>query len=131
LFDLVQKKGFDEEKLIKLLIFVFDFVHLPKPLEHEFLRETSEIIFPKIDTAMKVSAGVKEMADIFYQRAYGVNPKEERKAMKREREAIILKLYREASMTARQIAALLGYETGYVEHIVGAAAENAAKQNKS
>jgi hypothetical protein len=99
LFELAYKKGFDSEKLIKLLIFVFDFVHLSPTMENEFLRDTSDIIFPSIDTVMETSAGVKKMADLFYQRAYGINPQEEREAAKRERKAAV---QREREATKRE-----------------------------
>jgi hypothetical protein len=109
LFDLVRKRGFDDEKLIKLLIFVFDFVHLPTHFENGFLRETSDIIFPSIDTIMETSAGVKKMADLFYERAYGVNPKKELQAVKREakreREAAVQREREAAVQREREAAA--------------------------
>jgi hypothetical protein len=147
LFELAYKKGFDSEKLIKLLIFVFDFVHLSPTMENEFLRDTSDIIFPSIDTVMETSAGVKKMADLFYQRAYGINPQEEREAAKRERKAavqrereatkrereatkrereaalqrereVIFRLHLEAGMNAERIAGLLGHTTEFVTQII-------------
>ena len=91
---------------------------------------------------MEASAGVKQMADLLYQRVYGFNPKEEmkrrereaaqreaaqREAAQRERETIILKLFEEAKITPAHIAALLGHDLEYVERVIREGLDKKAK----
>ena len=76
---------------------------------------------------MEPSAGVKQMAEMLYQRVYGFNPMTEREAAQREREILIFKLFQGEKMTPAHIAALLGCELEYVERVIHAALEKAAK----
>ena len=97
LFEEAAKKGISREDLIKLLIFVRDFVHLPAVMDNEFQREVFEQYFPQKEDVMKVSQGTKDFAEEFYKRAYGFSPKK----LKREAAAAV----REAA-AAREAAAV-------------------------
>ncbi len=101
LFKVAADKGFDREKLIKLLIFARDFVHLPSKLENEFLIIASEPFTTK-EEIMHISQGTKKMAEVWYQQAYGFSPKKEMAKLKREADAREATAAREAA--AREAA---------------------------
>lgn len=74
LFDLLRTQGnLDFDRNVKLLIFVRDFVHLPKKLENEFLQSQFSLAFPN-EIKMIISQGTKDFAAGFYERAFGYNP---------------------------------------------------------
>jgi hypothetical protein len=78
LADLIQAAGIDVDKFWKLIIFVKDFVNLPRTYELDFLRHQESLIF-STEEKMTISEGTKEMATRFYERAYGYNPLDEKK----------------------------------------------------
>ncbi|WP_373552841.1 hypothetical protein [Haliscomenobacter sp.] len=74
LFDLLRTQGtLNLDRNVKLLIFVRDFVHLPKKLENEFLQSQFSLVFPN-EAKMIISQGTKDFAAGFYERAFGYNP---------------------------------------------------------
>jgi hypothetical protein len=88
LADYIVESGIDVDKFWKLIIFVRDFVSLPRPYELDFLEYQESLIF-STEEKMTVSQGTKEMATRFYKRAYGYNPEDEKKkaqALERELE---------------------------------------------
>ncbi len=138
LADLIKAAGIDVDKFWKLIIFVRDFVNLPKTYELDFLKYQESLFF-STEEKMTVSEGTKEMLTRFYERAYGYNPLDEKKkaqALERElkieharaeeerlraeeeclraeeekqqRHQLILNLYHSAKMDAVQIALLAG-----------------------
>ncbi len=83
LADLIQAAGIDVDKFWKLIIFVKDFVNLPRTYELDFLKYHESLIF-STEEKMTISQGTKEMATRFYKHAYGYNPEAEKKKMERE-----------------------------------------------
>lgn len=86
------------DKIVKLLIFVRDFVHLPRKLENEFRRTQFSLAFPN-EEKMIISEGTKEFALGLYEHVFGYNPMEvlaeekkkltaERRKMSKERKKI-------------------------------------------
>ena len=74
LFDLLRSHtNINLDRSVKLLIFVRDFVHLPKKLENEFLQSQFSLAFPN-EAKMIISQGTKDFAAGFYERAFGYNP---------------------------------------------------------
>jgi hypothetical protein len=86
LADYIIEAGIDKEKFIKLIIFVKDFVNLPKSFELDFLKHQASLII-STEESMTVSKGTKEMATFIYERAYGYNPEDEKKALEQALEA--------------------------------------------
>jgi hypothetical protein len=75
LFILAQQKKIPKEKLLKLLIFVRDFIELPNPLENEFAAgEFSNVL--KNDTMFVMTEGKRIVADVFLQSTYNTTLKE-------------------------------------------------------
>jgi hypothetical protein len=85
LFEIAASKGIKRPELVKLLIFVRDFVNLPPILENKFLTETLDPSTSKLEE-MIISTGTKKMFEVWYERAHGFNPKKEIAKLKRERE---------------------------------------------
>lgn len=79
------------DRSVKLLIFVRDFVHLPKKLENEFLQSQFSLAFPN-EAKMIISQGTKDFAAGFYERAFGYNPAqllaEEQAKLAKERQKV-------------------------------------------
>jgi len=73
------------DKILKLLIFVRDFVNLPQTFENEFRETQYYLTFPKTE-AMTISKGTKEFAAGLYEHVFGYDPvvalEEERKQYK-------------------------------------------------
>lgn len=142
LFGLAAQKGIEREKLIKLLIFVRDFVYLPQKLENEFQRDIFDHYLPE-PRPMQISQGTKDFADKFYERAFGINPKKmrreaaqrerealqrereavqrEREAAQREREAAMVQLHRQFGISVEKLAELYHCEIAYVQAVLTAA----------
>jgi hypothetical protein len=85
LADYIAETGIDLDKFTKLIIFVRDFVNLPKSFELDFLKHQASLIISK-EESMTVSKGTKEMATFIYEQAYGYNPEDEKKALEQELE---------------------------------------------
>jgi hypothetical protein len=102
LFEIAASKGIKRPELVKLLIFVRDFVNLPPNLENKFLTETLDSSTSKIEE-MIISTGTKKMFEVWYERAHGFSPKKEIAKMKREREAA---KKREDAAAEREAAAI-------------------------
>lgn len=89
LFALVRAKGAPVEKIVQLLIFVRDFVHLPEHFEHEFQFNQYLLTFPN-ENAMTISKGTKEFALGMFEHVFGYNPNvalaEEREKLAKERQ---------------------------------------------
>jgi hypothetical protein len=140
LFNLVRsKQRLYIDKVIKLLIFVRDFVDLPKDLENEFQQTQFSLAFPN-EEKMIISEGTKDFALGLYEHIFGYNPiqalKEERqkaeeerqkveeerqKAIEEERQRInttILNLHQLAKMPAREIATIVVMDLEYVEKLI-------------
>ncbi len=103
LFEIAASKGIKRPELVKLLIFVRDFVNLPPILENKFLTETLDSSTSKLEE-MIISKGTKKMFEVWYERAHGFSPKKEIAKMKREREAA---KKREAAAAAEREAAAI------------------------
>ena len=140
LFELAAQKGIEREQLIKLLIFVRDFVRLPQKLENEFERDVFDHYLP-VPVPMQMSQGTKNFADKLYERVFGINPKkmrrEAREATQREREAreaaqrerevretAIVKLHRQFGISVEKLAELFNCEPAYVQNVLQTAANN-------
>ena len=61
------------DKILKLLIFVRDFVNLPQTFENEFRETQYYLTFPKTE-AMTISKGTKEFAAGLYEHVFGYDP---------------------------------------------------------
>lgn len=102
LFDLVKSQDMSIDKIVKMLIFVRDYVNLPQKLENEFQETQFSLVFPNAE-AMTISKGTKEFAVGLYERVFGYDPetllKEEKKKaqelLNQERQAVIEALRRE------------------------------------
>lgn len=85
LFALARSKEMPFDKILKLLIFVRDFVNLPQSFENEFRETQYYLTFPKTE-AMTISKGTKEFAAGLYEHVFGYDPavalEEERKQYK-------------------------------------------------
>ncbi len=143
-FDLAAQKGIEREQLIKLLIFVRDFVQLPQKLENEFQRDIFDHYLPE-PQPMQISQGTKDFADKFYERAFGINPKKmrreareareaaqrerhEREAVQREREAAIVQLHRQFGISVEKLAELYHCEVDYINTVLQAATTTTSNQ---
>jgi len=139
LFDLLRTKGnINLDRSVKLLIFVRDFVHLPKKLENEFLQSQFSLAFPN-EVPMIISQGTKDFAAGFYERAFGYNPaqllaeeqaklaKERQKAEEERQKALeerqklqntILNLHQLVKMSPPEIAVIVGMTIEEVEALI-------------
>jgi hypothetical protein len=132
------------EYFLKLITFVFDFVHLPVPLENEF-RKDSLLTTASNDQDMsyKPSTSSKLFAEELYERIFGFNPKKELNAAKREvalqreqlqreqlqreqlqreqlqREQLVRKLHNELNLPMTQIANVLSMSVEDISKILG------------
>lgn len=140
LFELIRSRNLDIEKLIRLLIFVKEFVDLPHKLEHEFQETQFSIDFPNSKN-MTISQSTKDFAAGLFERVFGYNPvealNEEKKksrkehqaaleAMKREEEErlrfdqVILNLHEMEKFTIAEIAGLTMRSEEYVQDLIAA-----------
>lgn len=90
LFSLVRsKQNLHVDKIVKLFIFVRDFVNLPKHLENEFQQTQFSLVFPN-EEQMIISKGTKDFALGLYEHIFGYNPikalEEERKKLQKVEE---------------------------------------------
>ncbi len=69
LFQYIKESGIPLGKMIKLFIFVRDFVHLPEPLELDFLNLQKSLNF-SIEYTMQFSEGTKQMAIEIFERTH-------------------------------------------------------------
>lgn len=119
------------DRSVKLLIFVRDFVHLPKKLENEFLQSQFSLAFPN-EVPMIISQGTKDFAAGFYERAFGYNPAQllaeeqaklakERQKAEEERQKLqntILNLHQLVKMSPPEIAVIVGMTIEEVEALI-------------
>jgi hypothetical protein len=148
LFHLAAQKGISREILIKLLIFVRDFVHLPPRLENIFMAESvSEPITPEKDD-MIITKGTKKMVDRWYEDIHGFSPLKEiakikraatineKKAAAREaaareaaareaaareaaaRETVIFNLYKETGLSIALLAKSFNCTEAYIQELI-------------
>ncbi len=102
LFALVKSQDIGIDKIVKMLIFVRDYVNLPQKLENEFQETQFSLVFPNAE-AMTISKGTKEFAVGLYEHVFGYDPetllKEEKKKaqelLDKERQVVIEALRRE------------------------------------
>ena len=102
LFALVKSQDIGIDKIVKMLIFVRDYVNLPQKLENEFQETQFSLVFPNAE-AMTISKGTKEFAVGLYEHVFGYDPetllKEEKKKaqelLDKERQSVIEALGRE------------------------------------
>jgi hypothetical protein len=141
LFELINSRNLDIEKLVRLLIFVKEFVDLPIELEHEFQETQFSLDFPN-SINMTISQSTKDFAVGLYERVFGYNPvealKEEKKKSREERQAaieaqkreeeerlrldqVILNLYEMEKFTIAEIAGLAMKSEEYVQELIVAA----------
>lgn len=137
---MINSRNLDIEKLIRLLIFVKEFVDLPIELEHEFQETQLSLDFPN-SINMTISQSTKDFAVGLYERVFGYNPvealKEEKKKSREERQAaieaqkreederlrldqVILNLYGMEKFTIVEIAALVMKSEEYVQELIEA-----------
>jgi hypothetical protein len=69
LFQYIKESGIPLGKMIKLFIFVRDFVHLPEPLELDFLNLQKSLNF-STEYIMQFSKGTKQMAIEIFERTH-------------------------------------------------------------
>lgn len=140
LFELINSRNLDIEKLVRLLIFVKEFVDLPIELEHEFQETQLALDFPN-SINMTISQSTKDFAVGLYERVFGYNPvealKEEKKKSREERQAaieaqkreeeerlrldqVILNLYEMEKFTIAEIAGLTMKSEEYVQELIEA-----------
>lgn len=113
LFTLVRSKDIPFDKIIKMLIFVRDFVNLPQRFENEFQETQFSIAFPNTE-AMTISQGTKDFASGLYERVFGYNPavaleeekKKNREMLAKERQAAADALRRTEEEHQRAVEAL-------------------------
>lgn len=125
LFTLIRsKQRLYIDKVIKLLIFVRDFVNLPKDLENEFQQTQFSLAFPN-EEKMIISEGTKDFALGLYEHIFGYNPikalEEERQKAEEEHQRInttILNLYQLTKMPATEIASIVVMDLEYVEKLI-------------
>ena len=137
LFVLAQKKKISKEKLLKLLIFVRDFIELPNSLENEFAAaEFSNVL--KNDTMFVMTEGKRMVVDVLLQNNYGTTLKEVarnaraakklQKLQKLQKEAEqnriqaeqnhIWNLYLDANLSPEVIAKAMGLDIEYVQKVI-------------
>lgn len=136
------------DKILKLLIFVRDFVNLPQTFENEFRETQYYLTFPKTE-AMTISKGTKEFAAGLYEHVFGYDPavaleeerkqykellekerqkaeeerqkaEEERQRIEAERQRTVLYFHETLQMPAAEIAQVLNLELAYIESIINA-----------
>jgi hypothetical protein len=137
LFILAQQKKIYKEKLLKLLIFVRDFIELPNSLENEFAAgDFSNVL--KNDTMFVMTEGKRIVADVYLQHAHNMTfaeleknlrtVKKFKKELKKieqdriqaeqDRIQAICNFYSVANLSSDVIAKAMNLDMKYVEGVI-------------
>jgi hypothetical protein len=84
LFWHIREGGVPVDKIIKLLIFVRDFVHLPDLYEKDFMNVQISLNF-STEYTMQFTEGTKQMAIQIFEHVYGYNPEGEKAKAEEEK----------------------------------------------
>jgi hypothetical protein len=118
--DIVIARQFDKKKFFRLLNFVRQLIKLPKPLEKDFEQHISQ---PKIQKVMQADKEFLTNYPIFFEKAVAEIREEGREqgleqGMMREREKIIMNIYRKNKHSADLIADLTGFHEQYIQSVI-------------
>ena len=126
LADLAFMEKADIEKVIKILIFVKDFMKLPPRLEEAFMETNYSKLFPK-EEKMTVSKSTKEFAATVYKRAFGVDPMEVQQQLKQEQKRaeqeivnIIRNLSQTLGLSVDEISKVVSKDVDYIQIVLRA-----------
>jgi hypothetical protein len=128
LFTLGRAKRIEIDKIVKMLIFVREFVNLPPKFENEFQETQFSLTFPN-QSSMTISQGTKEFASGLYERVFGYDPeaklaeenKRNQEILTKERQRLdnaILYLYHQMNMSVLDISNIVNKDTGYIESLL-------------
>jgi hypothetical protein len=128
LFTLVRAKRIEIDKIVKMLIFVREFVNLPPKFENEFQETQFSLTFPN-QSSMTISQGTKEFASGLYERVFGYDPeaklaeenKRNQEILTKERQRLdnaILYLYHQMNMSVLDISNIVNKDTAYIESLL-------------
>ena len=102
LFEIAKNKGFDEKKLIRLLIFVRNLMILPEDLEFEFQSYITKD-YQNTKKMLTYNKGDRQFAETIYKAVFGISPTEFIKvAIKKQKEQMQAKMKEHRRLMAEQ-----------------------------
>ena len=102
-FEMTKEKQMPHERMVKLLIFVRDFIQLPDNLESEFHREAFSKTFPSLP-AMQATQGSKDFAEKLYAHLFGFSPAQTLRQERRKMAQITMKAEQERAKAEQERA---------------------------